>query len=199
MGNALIDLANVAHLKVIGVVSSEEKARFVRDLGADHVINRKEIKVSERVNEITAGRGVEAIIDPVAEPSFPENIEMLAPCGTLLIYGALAERLNSISCQRRACAGTRQRFGNSLSTPGIISLKSAALACALSSICLQPESSVRAYTLAHLLARQREHTRCWRAVPSWASCCCCRRPFWRCRLLARSRVLDPSAFGGKAE
>jgi NADPH:quinone reductase len=89
MGNALIELAKAADLKVIGVVSSEEKARFVRDLGADHVINRKEAKVSDRINEITRGRGVEAIIDPVAGPTFPENIEMLAPCGTLLIYGAL--------------------------------------------------------------------------------------------------------------
>jgi NADPH2:quinone reductase len=92
MGNALIDLAKVADWKVIGVVSSEEKARFVRELGADHVVNRKETKVSERVNEITAGRGVEAIIDPVAGPAFPENISMLAPCGTLLIYGALGGR-----------------------------------------------------------------------------------------------------------
>jgi Alcohol dehydrogenase GroES-like domain/Zinc-binding dehydrogenase len=40
MGNALIDLAKATDLKVIGVVSSEEKARFVRDLGADHIINR---------------------------------------------------------------------------------------------------------------------------------------------------------------
>ena len=92
MGNALIDFAKTADLKVIGVVSSEEKARFVRELGADHVVNRKETKVSERVNEITAGRGVEAIIDPVAGPAFPENISMLAPCGTLLIYGALGGR-----------------------------------------------------------------------------------------------------------
>jgi NADPH2:quinone reductase len=89
MGNALIDLAKAADLKVIAVVSNQEKARFVRDLGADDVVNRKEVKVSGRVSEITAGRGVEAIIDPVAGPAFPENIEMLAPCGTLLIYGAL--------------------------------------------------------------------------------------------------------------
>ncbi len=89
MGNALIDLAKAADLNVVGVVSSEEKARFVLDLGADHVINRKETKVSKRVNEITHGRGVEAIIDPIAGPTFPENIEMLAPCGMLLIYGAL--------------------------------------------------------------------------------------------------------------
>jgi NADPH:quinone reductase len=89
MGNALIDLAKAEALQVIGVVSSEEKARFVRDLGADHVINRKQVKVGERVKEMTGGRGVAAIIDPVAGATFAENIEMLAPCGTLLIYGAL--------------------------------------------------------------------------------------------------------------
>lgn len=89
MGNALIDLAKAADLRVIGVVSSEDKAAFVRDLGADHVVNRKTDKLGERVKEITHGRGVEAIIDPVAGPGFAENIEMLAPCGTLLIYGAL--------------------------------------------------------------------------------------------------------------
>ena len=89
MGNALIDLAKAAGLRVIGVVSSEDKARFVRDLGADHVIDRKTDKVGERVKEITHGHGVEAIIDPVAGPGFVDNIDMLAPCGTLLIYGAL--------------------------------------------------------------------------------------------------------------
>jgi NADPH2:quinone reductase len=89
MGNALIDLARVAGLTVIGVVSSEAKARFARDVGADHVIDRKTEKVGARVSEITHGRGVDAIIDPVAGPGIPGNIAMLAPCGTLLIYGAL--------------------------------------------------------------------------------------------------------------
>jgi NADPH:quinone reductase len=41
------------------------------------------------VNEITRGRGVDAIIDPVAGPSIPDNIALLAPCGTLVLYGAL--------------------------------------------------------------------------------------------------------------
>jgi len=89
MGNALIDLAKAADLTVIGVVSSEEKARFARDLGADYTINRKSEKVGERVGEITRGRGVDTIIDPVAGPSIPDNIELLAPCGTLILYGAL--------------------------------------------------------------------------------------------------------------
>jgi NADPH2:quinone reductase len=91
MGNALIDIAiaKAAGLRTIGVVSSTEKARFVRDLGADHVVDRKAENVGARVKAITGGRGVEAIIDPVAGPGFADNIDMLAPCGTLVIYGAL--------------------------------------------------------------------------------------------------------------
>jgi len=89
MGNALIDLAKAADLTVIGVVGGTEKARFARDLGAHHVINRKADKVDEGVREITKGRGVDIIIDPVGGPSIPGNVALLAPCGTLVVYGAL--------------------------------------------------------------------------------------------------------------
>jgi NADPH:quinone reductase len=89
MGNALIDLAKVFGLTVIGVVSSDDKARFARDLGADHVVNRKTDKIDQRIDAITGGRGVDAIIDPVGGPSIPGNLEFLAPCGTLVVYGGL--------------------------------------------------------------------------------------------------------------
>jgi NADPH:quinone reductase len=89
MGNALIDLAKATGLVIIGVVSGEAKARFARELGADHVIDRKAENVGARVNEITAGRGVDIIIDPVGGPSIPGNVAMLAPCGMLVVYGGL--------------------------------------------------------------------------------------------------------------
>jgi NADPH:quinone reductase len=89
MGNALIDLAKAAGLVVIGVVSSGTKARFAGELGADHVIDRKAENVGARVNAITAGRGVDVIVDPVGGPSIPGNIAMLAPCGMLVVYGGL--------------------------------------------------------------------------------------------------------------
>jgi len=89
MGNALIDLAKVAGLTIIGVVSSEAKARFARDLGADHIIDRKHEDVAQRITDITSGRGIDIIIDPVGGPSIPGNIALLAPCGTLVVYGGL--------------------------------------------------------------------------------------------------------------
>ena len=89
MGNALIDLAKAAGLTVIGAVSSGDKARFARELGADHVIDRKSEKVAARIGEITRGRGVDIIVDPVGGASIPGNLELLAPCGTLVVYGGL--------------------------------------------------------------------------------------------------------------
>ena len=89
MGNALIDLAKAAGLAIIGVVSSEAKAHFAKDLGADHVIDRKAESVGARVNELTSGRGVDIIIDPVGGPSIPGNLGLLAPCGMLVVYGGL--------------------------------------------------------------------------------------------------------------
>ena len=74
---------------MIGVVSSASKARFARELGADHVIDRKTEKVGERVSAITGSRGVDAIIDPVGGPGIPGNLALLAPCGTLVVYGGL--------------------------------------------------------------------------------------------------------------
>ncbi len=89
MGNALIDLAKAAGLTVVGVVSSAAKARFARELGADHVIDRKAETISARVNDFTGGRGVDIIIDPVGGPSIPGNLALLAPCGMLVVYGGL--------------------------------------------------------------------------------------------------------------
>jgi len=89
MGNALIDLAKMAGLSVIGVVGGADKATFVRGLGADHVIDRKVENVGDRVGQLTGDRGVDIIIDPVAGPTIPDNIRLLAPCGILILYGAL--------------------------------------------------------------------------------------------------------------
>ncbi|HUZ73296.1 MAG TPA: zinc-dependent alcohol dehydrogenase family protein [Stellaceae bacterium] len=92
MGNAVIDLARAWDLTVVGVVSTDEKARFARDLGAHHVINRRGENVAERVAALTRGRGVDFIIDPVAGPTIAGNLPLLAPMGMLVIYGGLGGR-----------------------------------------------------------------------------------------------------------
>jgi NADPH2:quinone reductase len=92
MGNALIDIAKADGLMTIGVASGTERCKFSRDMGCDHVIDRKAEDVVQRVMDITNGRGVDIVIDPVAGDTVATNIKMLAVMGLLLIYGGLGGR-----------------------------------------------------------------------------------------------------------
>lgn len=89
MGNALIDLARESGLKIIGVASDDARARFARELGADHVVNRRKENIAERVKAITGGKGVDIIVDPVGGPTVAGNLAMLATMGMLVIYGMI--------------------------------------------------------------------------------------------------------------
>ncbi len=87
VGVAVIQLAKLAGLGVIGLTSSDEKALRARELGIDHIINYKTQNVVEKVKEVTNGKGVDLILDSVAGASFPSNFEMLAPLGQVIWYG----------------------------------------------------------------------------------------------------------------
>ncbi len=89
VGNAVVDLAKGADLNVIGVVSSEKKAAFAREIGCAHTIDRSREDVGKRVAEITGGRGVDVIVDPVGGPTFLKHFDMLAPLGIAVHYGHL--------------------------------------------------------------------------------------------------------------
>ncbi len=89
-GSALVDLARSAGLKVIGLCSGASKVDFVNDLGADHVIDRKQQDIGEAVRAATNGKGVDFIMDFAAGPNFMRNFALLAPFGIVVSYGQLA-------------------------------------------------------------------------------------------------------------
>ena len=72
VGSALVQLAKLAGMTVIGTVSTAEKAAFARAMGADHIINYKAAPVPEATLELTGGRGVDLVLDHVGGPSFTE-------------------------------------------------------------------------------------------------------------------------------
>ncbi|HBU63230.1 MAG TPA: NADPH:quinone oxidoreductase, partial [Oceanicaulis sp.] len=59
--------------KVIAAASSDEKLQFCRDNGADETINYTTEDLKARVKELTGGKGVDVVYDPVggdyAEPA----------------------------------------------------------------------------------------------------------------------------------
>jgi NADPH2:quinone reductase len=72
--------------KVIGVVSSEEKAELARAHGAAHTVVGHAKLVSE-VKRITGGAMVPVVYDSVGKDTFMPSIDCLAPLGLMANYG----------------------------------------------------------------------------------------------------------------
>jgi NADPH:quinone reductase len=87
-GSCLVQLAKQAGMLVIGTIGSQAKAEFAANLGADHLINYLSGNTRDRVLEITEGRGVDLILDPVVGPSFNDHFKMLDLWGSVVVYNA---------------------------------------------------------------------------------------------------------------
>lgn len=73
---------------VITTVSTAEKAGIVKSLGADHVINYKTENTIDQVREITAGQGVDRIIEVDAASNVTNLPGMLAQDGLYVVFGS---------------------------------------------------------------------------------------------------------------
>jgi NADPH2:quinone reductase len=87
IGLLLCQMAKIRGGRVIGVTSTEEKAKFVREAGADAVIISKQADIAKEARRITDGRGVNVVYDGVGKDTFEANLDSLAPAGYLVIYG----------------------------------------------------------------------------------------------------------------
>ena len=73
---------------MIGVTSTAEKARFVREAGADEVIVSTQSDIAKEARRMTGGRGVSNVVyDGVGKDTFEASLDSLAPGGYLVIYG----------------------------------------------------------------------------------------------------------------
>lgn len=89
VGHYAAQMAVLKGARVIGTVSSETKAAHARAVGVSETINYKTENVAERIKQLTAGRGVDAIIDM----DFSTTADLvrqgaLAPHGTVACYGS---------------------------------------------------------------------------------------------------------------
>ena len=84
VGHVAIQLAKLKGARVIVTVSSEQKADFVKGLGADEVINYKEHDFVAAVNELTLGQGADLVFDTVGAEVFKASIATTAHFGRLI-------------------------------------------------------------------------------------------------------------------
>jgi len=84
VGHVAIQLAKHAGLNVATTISTADKAAFVRDLGADFIINYREDDVVNAVMQWTGGNGVDAVMDNVGGKVIESSFRLLKPYGDLV-------------------------------------------------------------------------------------------------------------------
>jgi len=87
VGRLLVQVAKRLGARVIGTVSSEEKARLAREAGADEVILYTKEDFEEAVNRATGGRGVDVVYDSVGKTTAEKSLNCLRPRGYLVLFG----------------------------------------------------------------------------------------------------------------
>ncbi|HZP17055.1 MAG TPA: zinc-binding dehydrogenase, partial [Terriglobales bacterium] len=88
VGIAGIQIAKLFHCTVIATGGDETKMARARELGADHVINHYQQKISDEVRKITSKEGVDTVLEHVGAATWEESVRSLKPGGTLVTCGA---------------------------------------------------------------------------------------------------------------
>jgi NADPH2:quinone reductase len=92
VGSAAVQLGKAAGATVIGTAGGPEKCEVARRVGADHVIDYAAEDLVARVKELTGGRGVDVVYDPVGGDVFDASRKVIAFEGRILVIGFTAGR-----------------------------------------------------------------------------------------------------------
>lgn len=107
IGTMAIALGRLFGLKLIVTCGSEEKCRRAEALGADRAVNYRSADFVEEARRITAGRGVDVVLDMVGGDYLARNLDCLAEEGRHVSIavqrGATAELDIAKLMMRRLC------------------------------------------------------------------------------------------------
>jgi NADPH:quinone reductase len=98
IGTATIQLAAALGARVISVVSTPEKAEFVKSVGSHEAVLAEGFLPA--VKELTGGAGVDLVVDPVGGDRFTDSLRSLAPLGRLLVIGFTAGDIPTVRVNR---------------------------------------------------------------------------------------------------
>lgn len=87
VGTTAIELGKLMGAKVIAAASSDEKLELCKQLGADEVINYSTTSLKDAVKELTGGKGVDVVYDPVGGDYAEPAIRSMAWNGRYLVIG----------------------------------------------------------------------------------------------------------------
>lgn len=87
VGIAAVQWAKNAELKIIGTASSDDGKTLVKNTGADFVLDHSTDNYLARIKEITDGKGVNIILEMLANENLAKDFEVLAMFGRVVVIG----------------------------------------------------------------------------------------------------------------
>lgn len=88
VGLATLQLARRAGIRVITTGGTEEGRALLNEQGADHVLDHHDPHYLDRIPEITGGRGVDAVIEMLADVNLGKDLGILAQQGRVVVIGS---------------------------------------------------------------------------------------------------------------
>ena len=87
VGIAAVQFARAAGLTVIGTGGSDKGRALAMEEGAHHVVDHRAPDYVEKIMAITEGRGVDLILEMLANVNLPKDLAMLAQGGRVVVIG----------------------------------------------------------------------------------------------------------------
>ena len=106
VGLIAVQWAKLLGLRVIGTVSTEEKAEIAKGHGCDEIIYYRRECVAERVMELTGGKGVTTVYDTVGKDTFEASLKSLKRRGVLVGCGTASGPFPPIDALQMAIQGS---------------------------------------------------------------------------------------------
>ncbi len=91
VGVAAVQFAVAAGLTVIGTGGTERGRKLVLEQGAAHVLDHRTPDYLEALRKLTAGRGVDVILEMLANVNLGKDLGVLARGGTVVVIGSRGE------------------------------------------------------------------------------------------------------------
>jgi NADPH2:quinone reductase len=96
VGLLLCQIAKMRGARVIGTVSTDEKAKLAREAGADEVIIYTRQDFEAEVKRLTNNQGLQVVYDAVGKTTWEKSLNSLAPRGVMALYGQSSGPIGTI-------------------------------------------------------------------------------------------------------
>ncbi|MEV6776835.1 SDR family NAD(P)-dependent oxidoreductase [Streptomyces syringium] len=87
VGLAVLQYVRSCGARVIATAGSPTKRALLRQLGAEHVLNSRDLSFADRIKDLTDGRGVDVVVNSLAGEAIARGMELLRPYGRFIELG----------------------------------------------------------------------------------------------------------------